>query len=244
MNDAGKRVGRLENAMYKLFARNARVASIESLSEHFLDVRLEGEALRHVDWTPGDKIQVLFGGWVQRTYTPFEWDAARGRTRFLVYLHGDGPSAQWARALNMGDDCVLFGPRSSVDLTKGRSTMLVFGDETTVGLARAWDAVPIPPSIPRLLLEVSAPTEVRTVLERLGVRTSHDIVQRLPDDSHVAALAERALTLYRNDAVEHVVLTGKAGSIQTIRRHLLQHGAHSGQFQNKAYWAPGKKGLD
>lgn len=93
--------------------------------------------MRDAGWTPGDKIQIQLGGWTQRTYTPMGWDAEGGRTRILVYLHAGGPGAQWARALRKGDDCVVFGPRRSVRLTRPQSTVIVVGDETSLGLAAA-----------------------------------------------------------------------------------------------------------
>lgn len=97
-----KRTGMIESAMVKLFMRNARVLDIEDIGYAFRIVTLGGEALRKVAWTPGDKLQIQLGGWVQRTYTPIEWGTENGRTRILAYLHGDGPGTQWARTLRKG----------------------------------------------------------------------------------------------------------------------------------------------
>ena len=36
----------------------------------------------------------------------------------------------------------------------------------------------------------------------------------------------------------------RAGRIQHMSRLLRQHGATAGQRQSKAYWAPGKTGMD
>jgi hypothetical protein len=40
------------------------------------------------------------------------------------------------------------------------------------------------------------------------------------------------------------VLTGKAGTIQRLRQRLKQHNVASRRIVTKAYWAPGKIGLD
>jgi hypothetical protein len=86
---AQPRAGLIESAIQTLFARSAVVVDVEPVGPAFRIVTLEGEALKNVAWTPGDKIQIQLGGWVQRTYTPMDWDAVGGRTRLLVYLNGD-----------------------------------------------------------------------------------------------------------------------------------------------------------
>ena len=80
--------------------RPARVAAVETLSPPFRLVHLEGEALRNVAWTVGQKVQVSMGsGLSARTYTPMSWDADSGRTRMLTFAHGDGPGSRWASGL-------------------------------------------------------------------------------------------------------------------------------------------------
>ncbi|WP_291780346.1 hypothetical protein [Luteibacter sp.] len=61
------------------------------MGTRFRLITLGGDALKQVAWTPGDKLQLMFGGWMQRTYTPIEWDALKGRTRLLAFIHGDSP---------------------------------------------------------------------------------------------------------------------------------------------------------
>lgn len=67
-----KRSGLFESAMVKLFMRSAKVLDVEDIGDHFRLITLGGDPLRNVQWTPGDKIQLQFGGWVQRTYTPMD----------------------------------------------------------------------------------------------------------------------------------------------------------------------------
>jgi hypothetical protein len=40
------------------------------------------------------------------------------------------------------------------------------------------------------------------------------------------------------------VLTGQAGAIQRIGRLLKRHDIAAGRRHSKAYWAPGKTGMD
>lgn len=239
----GKRMGLLETAVQKLITRPARVITIEDLGEKFRMVTLGGDTLKGVEWTPGDKIQLQFGGWVQRTYTPLDWNPMQGRTRILIYMHGDGPGSQWARCLRTGDACQLFGPRQSIDLNKLQSSAFVFGDESSLGLVAALDSVTPGPIRVQTSLEISVSNGTLAVIKALFLNKAH-ITVRTENDAHLSEVEARALGLLQANLATSFVLTGKATSVQRIRQFLRQHRGAASQFQNKAYWAPGKKGLD
>ncbi|WP_063922937.1 siderophore-interacting protein [Cupriavidus basilensis] len=245
MNDTAtkKRAGLLESAMLKLFTRSANVLDVEDIGDHFRLITLGGDALKNVQWTPGDKLQIQLGGWAQRTYTPMEWDAENGRTRVLAYMHGDAPGANWARALRKGEDCIVFGPRKSIDLTQlGFSDAVLFGDETSFGLAAA--RVNITQSEKtHLLFEVSSLAESKVVLAKLGLGESI-VHERAGNDAQQLALEEKMLAVLQAKPNARVVLSGKASSIQHMHQLLKRLSIGSNRFQTKAYWAPGKTGLD
>lgn len=236
------RAGRLESALLKLFTRSARVLDIEDVGDAFRIVTLGGEALRGAEWTPGDKIQIQLGGWTQRTYTPMGWDADGGRTRILVYLHAGGPGAQWARALRKGDDCVVFGPRRSVRLAPAPSTVIVVGDETSLGLAAALADQMAAPAVLGLF-EVSRAGDTAPMIERLDMQGAA-LCLRLGNDAHFTEMEARLAALLRTHPEADVVLTGRAGAIQRMGKLLKRENLAAGRRQIKAYWAPGKTGLD
>lgn len=238
-----KRTGMIESAMVKLFMRNARVLHIEDIGNAFRIVTLGGEAQRKVGWTPGDKLHIQLGGWVQRTYTPIEWDAENGRTRILASLHGDGPGAQWARTLRKGDECIVFGTRKSIDLTQlGFADAVLFGDETSFGLAAALNGV-VQPEKTHLFLEVSSLAESQPAIARLRLENAHLLV-RTGNDAQLTELEARILPVLQVQPNTHIVLSGKASSIQHMRKLLRRLGIGSNRFQTKVYWAPGKTGPD
>ncbi|MDQ2821649.1 MAG: siderophore-interacting protein [Pseudomonadota bacterium] len=227
-----KRAGLFETTVQKLFTRSAHVLEIVDFGSTFRLVTLGGDALRDVDWTPGDKIQIQLGGWVQRTYTPIDWDSVHGRTRILVCLHAPGPGTAWARRLQTGDPCVVFGPRKSIQA--GRSTIVV-GDETSVGLAAALSG--------QALLEVAALADTQPVIDYLGLHAVQ-LTARLDTDRHFGELETRVAALLMIDATVEIVLTGRASTIQHMTRFLKQTEMGSGRRHSKAYWASGKTGLD
>ena len=237
-----RRAGLLESAMVRLFMRHAQVLEVEDVGTAFRIVTLGGEALRNVAWTPGDKVQIQLGGWVQRTYTPMDWDAKHGRTRILVYLHGDAPGTHWARTLCKGDECAMLGPRKSMDLTSATDSALLFGDETSFGLAYAL-ANAVRPQKEHLFLEVSSLTESQPAIRRLGLNNAY-LGVRSESDTQWTELEAKMQSALQALPTAHIVLSGKAGSIQHMRKWLKPLGMGSNRLQNKAYWAPGKTGLD
>ena len=221
--------------------RPARVAAIETLSPRFRLIELEGEALRDVAWTAGQKIQVAMGsGLSARTYTPVSWDAGRGRTRLLAFAHGDGPGSKWASGLREGDTCQFFGPRRSLDLADLGAPVVLFGDETAFGLAAALrDNLQAGGALH--MFEAADVTESRQALEAVGLGEAR-LIARGVGDAHLAAVEAEMLRLAAGGA--QFVLTGKASSIQRISRALKAAGVASSRIKAKAYWAPGKTGLD
>jgi len=238
----GARAGFLESAVQKLFMRRARVDAVDDLSAHFRMIALTGEGLQGADWTPGDKVQIQLGSWTQRTYTPLHWDPIEGRTRILAYLHGDGPGTVWARAARAGDVCHLFGPRKSIDLGRLQPPAVLFGDETSIGLAAALHATATTDGI-ELLFESSNPSESVQVTDTLGLSKAQHCA-RSDGQGLSPDLERRLLSLVEAHHPAGFALTGKSTSIQQIRQLLRRHGFSAAHFQTRAYWAPGKRGLD
>lgn len=229
---SGGKPGFLTAAALKLLTRQGRVGAVEALTPHFRMVHLVGPALKGVSWSAGHKLQMRMSGLTFRTFTPIEWNAEEGTTRFLAYLHGDSPAARWLAALKTGDEVLFHGPRRSLVLDGVGAGALFVGDETAIGPAAS-----IAPGGARLAFEASDAGETRAVLEQLGMAGAQ-VVERLPGDMHHAAL-EQAL-----EQPDLAVLAGKAQTVQFLVRALRARGLTSARLRTKAYWAPGKTGLD
>jgi ferric-chelate reductase (NADPH) len=234
-----KQPGLLESAMLKLFTRIAEVQEVQEIGPAYRLITLSGDVLRDIHWTPGDKIQIQLGGWKQRTYTPIDWDSKNGRTRILIYLHGDGPGTEWARALHKGKTCIVFGPRKSVRLAAPAAPVILFGDETTLGLAAALRRQ----SSVQMLFEVSSIADTMPALQQLHLDDAH-VCERHDNDEHLSNMQEQLAGLLLAQPGADIVLTGKASSIQHMSRLLRQRKLAGGRRQTKAYWATGKSGLD
>lgn len=236
-----KAPGRLSQALTRLLMKRATVVAVEPLADRFGLVTLEGPALAGVGWTPGQKIQIAMGSaFTARTYTPMDWDSAKGRTRILGYAHGAGPGSAWLRALQPGAECDIFGPRASLEVGGIAGPLAVFGDETSMGLAHALAARDRARPI-SCVFEVDDVDNAKRVMARLGLPDAASFA-RTGDDAHLEAMASTFAPLVAAGA--SFVLTGRAGAVQRLRQGLKLHGVPPGRIASKAYWAPGKVGLD
>lgn len=238
----GSSPGRIAALALELFTRRAQVTEVEGLADGFRRVTLEGDALKNASWAPGDKVQVLLGGWTRRTYTPLSWDGSAGSARLLLYTGGRGPGAAWARSLRAGEHCLLLGPRRSLELEALARPALFAGDETSFGLAAAALATKAGAAGVSLLFEVGAPSAAADALGALGLVGAR-LVARAPGGSHLSELEALAAERVSASELNAAVLTGNAQSVQLLRRRLAGSLGRS-QLRCKAYWAPGKTGLD
>ncbi len=239
--EAAGPTGWFQQRLTDLFMKRAVVVDRERVAERFYLVTLESPRFREGGWTPGQKIQVRVGtGLATRTYTPLDWDRDNGRLRILAFAHGAGPGSDWASRGGHGDTCHVFGPRTSTDL-RGRDAglVVVLGDETSIGLVHALAGQAR--GAVRGLLEADASLPVRQVLARLAL-DGVDAFEKRSGDAHVADIEARLPGLAGDGA--HFVLTGRSSFIQQVRRTLKVLGVPSGRQTAKAYWAPGKTGLD
>jgi ferric-chelate reductase (NADPH) len=222
--------------------RDARVAQVRDVSPRFRWMELEGEALRDVSWSAGDKVQVFFPRVGMRTYTPLAWDAARGATQLLVYLHGNSPGAEWGRNVRVGDGCQFMGPRGSLALMSLQGPVVLFGDETSFAVAHTLRNLRAGAEGVEQVFEVSSRDESETVLREFQLSDSA-VVERASDEGHLSAVAERLGAALKRRPGAQLVMTGRAQAIQALRARLRADGVGAPQ-KVKAYWSVGKRGLD
>src|SRR5690606_12971996 len=132
------------------------------------------------------------------------------------------------------------GPRRSLDFSGLDGPVVLFGDEPSFALAMALRAGR-QGAQDICLFEVNDTPEARTVLDAIGLGDAHTIA-RTSGDAHLVEASSTLVRLAGNNA--HVFLTGRAPSIQQVVRSLKAAGIASSRIRSKAYWAPGKVGLD
>lgn len=227
-------------AVARMFAKQATIAAVDVLVDRFVEITLVSPAFCGVAWTPGSKVQIAMGSvFKTRTYTPIEWDAEHGRIRIVGFLHGEGLGTAWLRAANQGDSCHVLGPRHSLDVRIANGPIVFCGDETSVGLAYAVSRANSLPCSYRF--EASNADALDQVVEAWGLRDVA-VIARAVDDAHLHAFTAAVPALAAAGAT--YILTGKAQTIQRIKTELKSAGVSSRCLMSKAYWSPGKAGLD
>ncbi|HEX7817133.1 siderophore-interacting protein [Dyella sp.] len=232
--------GRLSRALIRMLMKQASIVAVDDIAADFRLLTLTSPQFMGLSWAPGQKIQVAMGSaFAARTFTPIEWNAVTGQTRILGYVHGEGPGGAWIRDASPGDTCDVFGPRASLDAGRA-SKLVVLGDETSIGLAYALTHRTPGAAVP-CLFEVNHAGRSGEVLARLGM-TKGKLFERKHDDTHLLDIEQCLPSLATGEAT--FVLTGKAATIQRLRRALKTLGVPSSRLLAKPYWAPGKTGLD
>lgn len=232
--------GAFSRAVARMIARRAMIVATDMLADDLVAITLEAASFRGVTWTPGEKVQIAMSSVFEtRTYTPIEWDAERGRTRIIGFLHGSGPGCVWLRNANVGDTCDVLGPRHSLNVRKPDGAIAFFGDETSLGLAYALSREGRKSC--SYHFEVREAGSVRQLVEQWGL-DDVSVVGRTTGESHLDTFTAALPTLASQGM--SFILTGKAQTIQRLKAGLTGHDVHPRRALSKAYWAPGKAGLD
>jgi len=239
--------GLLISALGGLVLREGKVSHAREVSPHFRWITLQGEGLREIDFSPGDKVQVLLPTKDVRTYTPLCWDRQSGTTELLLFRnqpHAIDPDAahpgtRWIAALQPGDVCRFLGPQRSLALEANGKAVL-FGDETSFAVARALHQAA--PGCIECVFEVGNLAECREVLSALGLSVAR-CIERRTDGSHLADANDQVQALLTAHSESSLILTGCAQSIQG----LVAQRRKAGQVRpkkTKPYWSRGRAGLD
>jgi ferric-chelate reductase (NADPH) len=135
------------------------------------------------------------------------------------------------------------GLQESLNLTALSRPAVFFGDETSFAAAKTLQSHLAPGIATRFVFEVTSESEAQSVIDRLQI---HDSVccARRNDDAHIPLVIEAIKSAQAEVATPHLVLTGNGRSIQSIRGGLRTGDAGIITYHVKAYWAPGKIGLE
>ncbi len=215
-----------------LALKQAVVTSIEYFGSHFVWIQVQGTREQAASYQPGDKIQLLLPMDEVRTYTPIGWDAD-GQTSLLVYVRGGSPASQWAEQVRIGDPLRFLGPERSLPLPEGPLSMI--GDETSIAVAAAYQLAR-PESV---ACAFESDVDLSAVTKKLGLRPAM-VLPREVGLGHCVDLAQWARERHHASGAR-VGLTGGPTLLKTLRGKLREAQV---PVKTRAYWAPGKTGLD
>jgi NADPH-dependent ferric siderophore reductase len=248
----------LSSAIEKLLFHPVTITHTDTIGRRFRSVRLQGEVFKGVNWVPGQAAQFYLGNLTKRAYTPMGMEPVAGSAEFLFYMHGGGPGSAWAGSLKVGDGCKIMRPKDSLDFTNFEGRAIFFGDETSMAAAYALQSCRKTDARHRFVLEVTSAAEAKSVADRLGLEDV-TLYQKTGDGEHleevVRKLAESANRKTdgaddfdkadrSKDRFSQWIFTGQARSIQLVQKGLRGLGVEVRSSKVRAYWSPGKTGMD
>lgn len=213
-----------------LVLSKSKIVSNERLSPHFQFITIKGASLKKAQWIPGQKIQVQLKGDEMRSYTPTSWDQSTGVMQTLVYMHGKGPGALWARDARPQDKVIVLGPKSSLKIEETIKKVLFFGDETTFGLAYAL-------KVNRSELTFKLFFECNDVEESKLALKKFDLVDAATFGlNQMDAVASALKASFINNGETKIILSGKQQSIVALREKLYALDIPREFIDKKVYW--------
>ncbi len=206
-------------------------------------VRLEGE-LNFSGFVAANVVEFRVSDTDYRHYTPSLYDPEKKICEIIFYLHDQGVGSKWAENLKNGDTLKLMGPGGKMSYQPEYKKHFVFGDETSLGLMVCMEQAIRKNNqhyfgLAELNKEHLDWVQYLNFPETIAVESSFEhpakpSVEWLNRSESVWGTDKKEICFY---------LTGRAKSIQQLRKNLIEKGIDSRQIKTYPYWAEGKKGL-
>lgn len=171
-----------------------------------------------------------------RNYTVRRFDQSRGEVDLDFVLHGDvGPASRWAGRAEPGDRIGLLTDGYGYFEPEGTTTRLIVGDETALPAVGA--ILEILPAGVRasVFLEVTGPDDEQRFTTAADVDVTWIYRGRGPDGTGSQTVARLS---HRPVAAEglYAWVSGEAGMVKAVRRHLVDRGTPKKQIYFCGYW--------
>jgi len=242
--------------------RRVEVTHTEPLTAHLLRVTLSGPELEGLDpGLPAASVRLLVPhhgeltvpSWngneflhadgarpALRTLTPRRFDSERPELDVEIVLHGEGPMATWAAAVQPGDPAAVSGTGRGYTIDPATPAYLLVGDESALpAISVLLEALPADAAV-TVLAEVARPDARLDLPAHPGATVHwHDLPAGAPPgDALVAAVRAAPLA---PDA--RVWAAGEAAAVHRIRKHLFEErGLARSQCTVRGYWKHGRAG--
>jgi NADPH-dependent ferric siderophore reductase len=209
------------------------------LSSSIKRILLKGE-IKDLNFQVGYAVAIRVNETAYRNYTPSFVDAANGLMEITAHLRAKGPGSQFLASLKLGQQVRISIPRGKKMLTESLDSILVFGDESSLGLVcamAAWSKQGNQAC--RFFLELDP--ENMEVPDMLGIDNCVIVPKQkvFNNEGNIAMLLANTPKPSRSTGI---IITGNAASLQNIRNHFRRTSAGS-HILAQAYWAAGKTGL-
>ncbi|RYD99911.1 MAG: siderophore-interacting protein [Sphingobacteriales bacterium] len=194
---------------------------------------------KKMDFTAGTYIDFRVSDTEARRYTVAFADAENGIIEFIVHVHGNGNGSRFMNSLKAGDKIKFNTPRAYNYYNNSAGSFVVFGDETSLGLACSLLPVLKKNKHPfQFYFELA--DENRNVPGLLGLE-NYIVFPKNGSFRSEEWISHLPVIQTREWQEANFVLTGNAKSAQTFRKVIKNK--TNGKVNLHGYWLEGKKGL-
>ncbi len=171
---------------------------------------------------------------VRRQYTVCSVHPCRGMFEILAVAHPGGPGGRWVRSLALGAVVTLFGPKPDLDVrTAGAQTLVLLGDETTVGLYEAVHRARR--GAVRIIGAVEHAAAVDLGSCEVPVLAGVGLFPR--DDKRPGALLHQWIGAHELSTPQTVFfVNGHGAAVRSLRLALLAKGVRGVAIRSRAFW--------
>ena len=205
-------------------------------------IRLTADGLDELEIDPGQDFMVAVPDGPEqhfrRRYTVRRLDRAAGTIDLEIVLHGDGPGARWAAAVQPGDTVEAIGPRGKITLVPDVDWHLFAGDESAIPATFAMvEALPAATTAV-VVLEVAGPEEEQALDTAADCRLTW-LHRGTTEPGHGTALVDAVTAVDLPAGHGHGYLAGELRTVAAMRQALTGRGLEPDQLSPKAYWRLG-----
>jgi NADPH-dependent ferric siderophore reductase len=236
----------------RLLVRSS-VTEVEQAAARMRRIRLADTRLASLPFTPGQQVRVMVtglspaaalrGGFrdLLRTYSVWNHDPAKNSIDLCVLDHGDGPGTRWSREVAVGDEVLFKGPEGKFVLHPAPYHLFVGEDTAQVAFGAMLSVLPD--------AEVHGVIEVGDDTDRLPLPRADQITwlsRHGATADRSASLIEALRSLRLPAEPGYAYIAGEATACAAARRHLVEERGWPGRsaISVKAFWTPGKRGLE
>lgn len=214
------------------------VKKVDYLSSTLKRIQFKGN-FSQLNFGVGSFIDFRVSDTEARRYTVSCIDLTRGLLELIVHLHGEAPGSCFMEKLHIGDMVSINPPRPYKYYDQSAKKYVIFGDETSLGLASSFLPVLLQHGHQfQFYLELEDQNKGIASLLQLKNCTVFEKNGSFSDEKWV-----NTLPVVQSPEWQHAnfVLTGNAKSVRTFRKVLKAK--NIGKIVSHGYWLEGKKGL-
>jgi len=214
------------------------VVHLELLSPSVRKIRFSGD-FSNLSYKVGSYIDFRVSDTAARRYTASYTDTQNGVIELIVHLHGEGSGSQFMANLKVGDKVNNNQPRAYRYYDESAEKFVIFGDETSLGLARSFLPV-LKKKQQKFTFIFELDEENKTIPELLGLE-NFNVFPKDGSFRNEAWISELPVIKASDWQDANFVLTGNAKSAQTFKKVIKDK--TNGNVYLHGYWLEGKKGL-